>query len=77
MDTQLLPLRIAMATTTEGCGHQGEFPMLEAVSFKEDDVMTMGLLLGGANQTAIWSIRIITYMYTYMYMCWQIMKRNN
>jgi hypothetical protein len=52
MDMQLLLLplcTIAMATTTQGCGHQGEFPMLEAVSFKEDNIVTMRLLLGGAN----------------------------
>ena len=71
MDTHLiLPLcTIAMATTTLGCGHQGEFPMLEAVSLKEDDIVTMRLLLGGANQTAIGSIRIITHN-MHMYMCW-------
>lgn len=29
--------------------------MLEAISFKEDNVVTMRFLLGGANQTAIGS----------------------
>ena len=36
--------------------------MLEAISFKEYDIMTMRLLLGGTNQTAIRSKEHSMYM---------------
>ena len=42
--------------------------MLEAISFKENNIMSMRLLLSGGNQTSIWSKETYMWMQEQIYL---------